>query len=402
MQFHNYTTMKPASERGTTEEWLKRYFMQEKADKPSSISYGSAMRGGFEFSWLTHDRPFYNVYPIAIELCAKTALTMKWGDILLPTKNLLLRFPLGSEPLGITSALVRAPSSQKISSRMLINEGWKDEVGYAASVALGGIIQTTSTGEDAARIWSYYSLDDITLRTEVIGESVIEWSAVNEKDDVNEPFGRRCDFLVRLLAFIGLLARGTDMITPAILSKDREEYDATSDEARRRWLETRAARRNGVGFDIGRSMEIDRASSPHWRSPHLALFHTGPGRTVPELRIRSGCVVIPRDMSHVPTGYLGKETDGEQAARIAPVFRTPVPKRLRFKIMRRDGYKCRLCGMAADDGVKLHIDHIVPVAKGGKTKETNLWTLCQPCNSGKSDSDLHGAIHENKAMRVTK
>ncbi len=205
-------------------------------------------------------------------------------------------------------------------------------------------------------------------------------------------------FLVKLLAFIGLLARGTDLITPAILAADREEYDATSDEARKRWLEQRAARRQGRGFDIGRSLEIERATSPHWRSPHLALFHTGPGRTIPALKLRSGCVVIPKDMSQVPTGYLGPESEGEEHKELPAVFRTNTPSRMRFHVLRRDNYRCRLCGMTASNGVTLECDHIIAVANGGKTEIPNLWTLCRPCNNGKSDSDLHLALKENRAM----
>jgi HNH endonuclease len=400
MRFHDYATMKPPSERGTTEEWIRRYFSVEKTEKPSASSFGACVRGVVEFSWLTHDRPFYNVYPIAIELCAKTSLTMTWGDILLPTKNLLLRFPAGFEPLGIKSALIRAPSSQKLSTPMTIDRGWEMESQYASCIELGGIIQTTATGGDAMMMWAYGREDGHSLRTEVIKDSVIDRADGANHASADEPFGHRCDFLIRLLAFIGLLARGNDLITPAILSKDRGEYDATSDGDRKRWLESRAARRLGHGFDVGRSLEIERASSPHWRSPHLALFHTGPGRAVPVLKVRSGCVVIPKDMTSVPTGYMGEESPDETPTNQPPVFRTSVPWRMRFRIMRRDGRRCQMCGMTAADGVRLEVDHKVPVAKGGKTVEDNLWVLCQPCNGGKSDSDLHLATSHKGETNV--
>ena len=57
---------------------------------------------------------------------------------------------------------------------------------------------------------------------------------------------------------------------------------------------------------------------------------------------------------------------------------------LRFKILKRDNYRCQLCGATQLDGVKLHIDHIFPVSKGGKTEESNLQVLCDSCNMGKS------------------
>lgn len=58
---------------------------------------------------------------------------------------------------------------------------------------------------------------------------------------------------------------------------------------------------------------------------------------------------------------------------------------LRYDIMRRDNFTCQLCGSTAKDGVKLHVDHIIPVSKGGETIESNLRTLCDRCNLGKRD-----------------
>ena len=58
---------------------------------------------------------------------------------------------------------------------------------------------------------------------------------------------------------------------------------------------------------------------------------------------------------------------------------------LRYDILVRDGFRCCICGASAADGVKLHVDHILPVSKGGKTERSNLRTLCESCNLGKRD-----------------
>lgn len=58
---------------------------------------------------------------------------------------------------------------------------------------------------------------------------------------------------------------------------------------------------------------------------------------------------------------------------------------LRYEVLRRDGFRCQICGATAKDGYKLHVDHIYPVSKGGKTELSNLRTLCERCNMGKSD-----------------
>ena len=69
------------------------------------------------------------------------------------------------------------------------------------------------------------------------------------------------------------------------------------------------------------------------------------------------------------------------------VERAKMTDSLRYDIMKRDNFRCQLCGSSAADGVKLHVDHIVPVSKGGKTKLENLRTLCDRCNMGKSDKN---------------
>ncbi len=61
--------------------------------------------------------------------------------------------------------------------------------------------------------------------------------------------------------------------------------------------------------------------------------------------------------------------------------------RLRFQVFQRDNFKCCVCGAspAKDPSVVLHVDHIIPWAKGGETVINNLQTLCSKCNLGKSD-----------------
>lgn len=58
---------------------------------------------------------------------------------------------------------------------------------------------------------------------------------------------------------------------------------------------------------------------------------------------------------------------------------------IRYNVLKRDNYTCQICGITANDGAKLHVDHIVPVSKGGKTVMSNLQTLCDRCNIGKSN-----------------
>jgi len=57
---------------------------------------------------------------------------------------------------------------------------------------------------------------------------------------------------------------------------------------------------------------------------------------------------------------------------------------LRFRVLTRDRFTCVYCGRRAPD-VALEVDHVTPVARGGRDEETNLVTACFSCNRGKRD-----------------
>lgn len=62
----------------------------------------------------------------------------------------------------------------------------------------------------------------------------------------------------------------------------------------------------------------------------------------------------------------------------------PKEKQNPYKILRRDGFRCVYCGRSAfEDQVVLHVDHIVPFAKGGNDIARNLATACRDCNMAK-------------------
>lgn len=62
-------------------------------------------------------------------------------------------------------------------------------------------------------------------------------------------------------------------------------------------------------------------------------------------------------------------------------------KRLRFEILKRDGFRCRYCGVTSLDSM-LHVDHVIPRSEGGTDDPENLVTSCQDCNLGKSNVGL--------------
>jgi hypothetical protein len=75
-------------------------------------------------------------------------------------------------------------------------------------------------------------------------------------------------------------------------------------------------------------------------------------------------------------------TDIEELPKTA-FNRAPTPK-LRMRVMKRDKYRCVLCGRRPSDhvDVELHVHHIRPFVQRGVTTAPNLVTLCHTCHKG--------------------
>lgn len=83
-----------------------------------------------------------------------------------------------------------------------------------------------------------------------------------------------------------------------------------------------------------------------------------------------------------------KATESSSAEQIIEMKTSRSPSlRLRFKTLKRDGFKCLRCGRspATHQGLVLEVDHKTPYSLGGETVFENLETLCRECNRGKSN-----------------
>jgi hypothetical protein len=404
MQFHDFVPCRPRGERGTNEEFLDKVIRSHSA----AMSYEAIRAAGsilglcspvIERLWRNIERPYYNVYPIAIELARKVNPQIQWADICLPVTPCLLRFPVGMEPHGIKTVLVHSPNCRN-----------RHAFGWSFEKKTPELEWMSDRSRDACRLIGRLrlaaSFDDTRRKPDVSKTftAMVHGAATETVSDLivlcQRKYGQKRESLLgeatpeqeetvlRLIQFIALVADGNDLITPAILEKDRSSYQ-NADDAAKSWLEDRAARVAGRGFDLGKKIQEQKDCSPHWRNPHMALFWTGEGRQKPVLKMRSGCVVIPRHMSDVPTGFFAQDVSDEQRSATRRAFRrAAVSKRMRFAILSRDGFRCQLCGKAQADGITLEVDHKTSVAKGGASSEENLWTLCHDCNNGKSDSDM--------------
>jgi 5-methylcytosine-specific restriction endonuclease McrA len=68
-----------------------------------------------------------------------------------------------------------------------------------------------------------------------------------------------------------------------------------------------------------------------------------------------------------------------------PPERRPIKLGIRYEVLKRDRFRCVLCGAspATNPECQLHVDHIVPISRNGVTGTDNLRTLCSKCNIGK-------------------
>ena len=180
----------------------------------------------------------------------------------------------------------------------------------------------------------------------------------------------------------------------------RETYDEKRIERTkfRQWLRQQEERDDPIG-DLARDMAHDHNQTAH--NPSLPdLYHY--------LKANRACreafhALIEAYREWQSYGNTYRETKNRTAVKVKAArlmqkktCQQPKPMKarslgwlaLRFRILKRDGYRCQLCGRTAQDGVKLEIDHKIARSKGGDDTEGNLWVLCFDCNRGKRDADL--------------
>lgn len=64
----------------------------------------------------------------------------------------------------------------------------------------------------------------------------------------------------------------------------------------------------------------------------------------------------------------------------------PIPGSMRYDVLARSKGVCVGCGTKSSEA-KLHVDHITPRSRNGRTILENLQALCGPCNTAKRDRD---------------
>lgn len=91
---------------------------------------------------------------------------------------------------------------------------------------------------------------------------------------------------------------------------------------------------------------------------------------------------------HAPSPWAGAEA--RKAARRAELSDRQW-RALRVEVLKRDGWKCDLCGDPATE-----VDHIVPFTEGGRSTPSNLRAICRPCHASKSAREGNRARRKNR------
>lgn len=107
------------------------------------------------------------------------------------------------------------------------------------------------------------------------------------------------------------------------------------------------------------------------------------------------------DLETTRNGYILHSCEPSETGNV----RAPISPKLRYRILMRDNSICQRCGAKASDVVKMHVDHKIPVEFGGDNSESNLWTLCEPCNEDKKayfqdlDTELIAEVLRERGAR---
>lgn len=78
-----------------------------------------------------------------------------------------------------------------------------------------------------------------------------------------------------------------------------------------------------------------------------------------------------------------------------------VTRAMRYDVLRRDGFRCVKCGRGREDGVKLHVDHIKPVSRGGKSVMSTCRLSARTATAGRATNTRSSVFINNNRGRGT-
>lgn len=87
----------------------------------------------------------------------------------------------------------------------------------------------------------------------------------------------------------------------------------------------------------------------------------------------------------------------EDESRKAPqkAKRKTIPRGLKNRVFEKSNGICAYCGTDLVKNGNWHVDHVVPICRGGKDEIENLVAACHRCNTKKGDKPANEIISED-------
>lgn len=146
-------------------------------------------------------------------------------------------------------------------------------------------------------------------------------------------------------------------------------------------------------YDIAKIVEPCRNLRPEEINQQLRRIYSDPNllwtifyKTFTRFQ-QAALVSIYADPSELGNGQAAKNTPQSKNRS------DELSEELREQVFRRANYTCLCCGAQRSRGVRLQVDHIMPVKFGGSNNLSNLQTLCGRCNRLKGINAMDFSRH---------
>jgi 5-methylcytosine-specific restriction protein A len=83
-----------------------------------------------------------------------------------------------------------------------------------------------------------------------------------------------------------------------------------------------------------------------------------------------------------------------------PLRRRSLSTRERLDLFLSAQGRCQRCGWALTPGTRWEVDHVIPLALGGRNAADNMQVLCSPCHGGKTHRHDVPAIAKTARVRA--
>ena len=284
MDFYTYTTTRDACHKAGVADDPDSFYRLIFSGALAMHSAQFFQQVNNERDWEQARRPYYNVWPSIVPMLTRLNLDLDSGLIQLPLPALCVRLPKQQNPLTFDW------QGQPFEIHCMLMGDMDDGRGISILIDVGEIMDNSAFNVPIYTYRNFPRRSGLTVEQSLagLGKGITADIGVQIPDDLLTD-------CVRLCCSLCLLENDPEIISPDVLSKDRDKFDLTGDQ---RYID-KAHRRGKVGWDVGRHVEV----APHYRRPHMALVWTGRGRAVPKIVPRRGSVVHREVVEKLPSGF---------------------------------------------------------------------------------------------------